>query len=115
MLALTATWADAWNAAWFGAANARLRALLTDLDAECEKAGRDPATLRRTVGIRLHDPGEGDGDGTGSAAEADGLAALFDDLAALGIDDALVWSLSKSAAALDRIADARRRHLGLAG
>jgi FMNH2-dependent dimethyl sulfone monooxygenase len=115
MLALTAAWADAWNAAWFGAADGRLRALLAALDAACETAGRDPATLRRTVGIRLHDPGEGRGDRTGLAADADGLAALFDDLAALGIDDAIVWSLSKSAAALDRIADARRWHLGLAG
>lgn len=115
MLALTATWADAWNAAWFGAGDARLRALLAGLDAACAEASRDPATLRRTVGIRLHDPGEGHGDRTGLAVDADGLAGLFDDLAALGIDDAIVWSLSKSAAALDRIADARRRHLGQAG
>lgn len=115
MLGLTAAWADAWNAAWFGAADGRLRALLAALDAACERAGRDPATVRRTVGIRLHDPGEGRGDPTGLAADADGLAALFDDLAAVGVDDAIVWSLSKSAAALDRIADARRWHLGLAG
>jgi len=115
MLALTATWADAWNAAWFGAADGRLRALLAALILACEEAGRDPATLRRTVGIRLHDPGEGRRDPTGLATDAHGLAALFDDLAAVGVDDAIVWSLSKSAAALDRIADARRRHLGLAG
>lgn len=115
MLALTATWADAWNAAWFGAGDARLRALLAGLDAACAEAERDPATIRRTVGIRLHDPGDGHGDRTGLAVDADGLAGLFDDLAALGIDDAIVWSPSKSAAALDRIADARRRHLGHVG
>jgi alkanesulfonate monooxygenase SsuD/methylene tetrahydromethanopterin reductase-like flavin-dependent oxidoreductase (luciferase family) len=115
MLALTAAWADAWNAAWFGAADGRLRALLAALDAACEGAGRDPATVRRTVGIRLHDPGKGRGDPAGLAADADALASFFDDLAALGVDDAIVWSLSKSTAALDRIADARRWHLGLAG
>jgi FMNH2-dependent dimethyl sulfone monooxygenase len=115
MLALTAAWADAWNAAWFGAVDGRLRSLLAGLDAACAEIGRDPATLRRTVGIRLHDPGEGHGDRTGLAVDADGLAGLFDDLAAVGIDDAIVWSLSKSAAALDRIADARRLHRGMAG
>lgn len=115
MLALTAAWADAWNAAWFGGVDGRMRALLAALDAACREAGRDPATLRRTVGIRLHDPGAGGGDRTGLAADADGLAAVFDGLAAAGIDDAIVWSLSKSASALDRIADARRLHLGMAG
>jgi alkanesulfonate monooxygenase SsuD/methylene tetrahydromethanopterin reductase-like flavin-dependent oxidoreductase (luciferase family) len=115
MLALTAAWADAWNAAWFGAVDGRLRSLLAGLDAACAEVGRDPATLRRTVGIRLHDPGEGHGDRTGLTVDADGLAGLFDDLAAVGIDDAIVWSLSKSAGALDRIAEARRLHLGMAG
>ena len=101
--------------AWCGAGDARLRGLLAGVDAGCAEAERDPATIRRTVGIRLHDPGDGHGDRTGLAVDADGLAGLFDDLAALGIDDAIVWSPSKSAAALDRIADARRRHLGHVG
>jgi hypothetical protein len=35
--------------------------------------------------------------------------------AALGIDDALVWSISKSAVSVDRIGEARRIHLGRAG
>jgi hypothetical protein len=62
--------------------------------------------------MRIHDPGDSSGDRTGLAADVDGLAALFDDLAELGIDDAFVWSISKSAAAIDRIGDARRRHRG---
>lgn len=112
MLRLTATWADAWNTAWFGAADDRLRARLSDLDVACQSVGRDPATIRRTVGIRLHRSGAGRGDAAGLEADADGLARLFDDLAALGLDDAIVWSISKSAADVERIADARRRHLG---
>ena len=115
MLGLTARWADAWNAAWFGAADGRLRALLAELDSACRAVDRDPATLRRTVGIRIHDPGGVSVGASGLAADTDRLTALFDDLAALGIDDAIVWSTAKSAAAIARIADARRWHLGLAG
>jgi alkanesulfonate monooxygenase SsuD/methylene tetrahydromethanopterin reductase-like flavin-dependent oxidoreductase (luciferase family) len=115
MLRLTARWGDAWNAAWFGAADARLRALLAELEAACREVERDPATLRRTVGVRVHDPGAPDADPRGLVADTDRLAALFDDLAALGIDDTIVWATSKSSAAIDRIADARRWHLGLTG
>jgi alkanesulfonate monooxygenase SsuD/methylene tetrahydromethanopterin reductase-like flavin-dependent oxidoreductase (luciferase family) len=115
MLRLTATWADAWNAAWFGAADAGMRALLAGLDAACRQVGRDPATMRRTVGIRIHEPGTPVGGAAGLPGDADRLAALFDDLASLGVDDAIIWSTSKSSAAIDRIADARRWHLGLDG
>jgi alkanesulfonate monooxygenase SsuD/methylene tetrahydromethanopterin reductase-like flavin-dependent oxidoreductase (luciferase family) len=113
MLRLTATWADAWNTAWFGAVDDGLRSGLAALDAACAAVGRDPTTIRRTVGVRLHDPGTGGGDASGLDADADGLARLFDDLEAVGVDDAIVWSLSKSSAALERIGAARRRHLGL--
>jgi alkanesulfonate monooxygenase SsuD/methylene tetrahydromethanopterin reductase-like flavin-dependent oxidoreductase (luciferase family) len=100
MLRLTASWADAWNAAWFGAADARLRALLAELDGACEAVDRDPAALRRTIGVKVDGP------------DPDRLAGLFDGLAALGIDDAIVWSTSKSSESVDRIAEARGRHRG---
>ena len=112
MLRLTATWADAWNTAWFGGADERVRARLEELDEACDIVGRDRATLRRTVGIRLADPADGTADATTLSTDDDGLASTFDDLAALGLDDTIVWSLSKSVAELDRIAEARRRHLG---
>jgi alkanesulfonate monooxygenase SsuD/methylene tetrahydromethanopterin reductase-like flavin-dependent oxidoreductase (luciferase family) len=111
MLRLTAQWADAWNTAWFSGADERLRARLDELDVACDDVGRDRASLRRTVGIRLADPGAA-ADATTLSADVDGLAAVFDDLAAWGLDDVLVWSLSKSVDALDRIGEARRRHLG---
>ena len=111
MLRLTATWADAWNTAWFGRVDDRLRTRLAGLEAACAAVGRDPATVRRTVGIRLHEPGSGSSDTAGLDAGAAGLADFLDELAGLGIDDALVWSIAKTRPALDRIAEARMVHL----
>jgi len=111
MLRLTATWADAWNTAWFGRLDDALRARLRDLDEACAAAGRDPASIRRTVGIRLHPPGEGADDPKGTDAGPEGLADLLDELEAAGFADTIVWSLAKGPAALERIAEARRLHL----
>ena len=112
MLRLTATWADAWNTAWFGRVDDRLRTRLDGLAAACAFVGRDPSTIRRTIGIRLEEPGSlRPDDPTAIDADAAGLADFLDELASLGIDDVLVWSIAKSAAALDRIAEARTVHL----
>jgi alkanesulfonate monooxygenase SsuD/methylene tetrahydromethanopterin reductase-like flavin-dependent oxidoreductase (luciferase family) len=112
MLELTARWADAWNTAWFPGADDRLRTRLDELDRACNAVGRDRSTVRRTVGIRLGDPGDVVDDATTVIADADRLATVFDGLAAAGVDDTIVWSLSKSFDSLDRIAEARLRHLG---
>lgn len=111
MLRLTARWSDAWNTAWFGAVDDSLRTRLRELEAACEAEGRDVSTLRRTVGLRVHEPGRRGEDQQGTDADAAGLADLFDELASAGADDALIWSLSKTPAALDRIAEARQLHL----
>jgi alkanesulfonate monooxygenase SsuD/methylene tetrahydromethanopterin reductase-like flavin-dependent oxidoreductase (luciferase family) len=111
MLRLTARWADAWNTAWFGRVDDALRQRTSDLDAACAAVGRDRAAIRRTVGLRVHEPGQGADDAKGTDAGAAGLADLFDELEALGYGDALIWSLAKSSAALERIAEARRTHL----
>ena len=111
MLRLTAAWADAWNTAWFGRVDDRLRTRLAALDEACAAVGRDPATLRRTIGIRLHEPGTGSSDAFGLDADAAGLADFLDELAGLGIDDAIVWSIAKTLPVLDRITEARMVHL----
>ena len=103
MLRLTATWADAWNVAWFSGVDDRLRAQLAALDEACRAVGRAPTSLRRTVGLRLDDD---------EVADVDRLAAVFDDLVDVGVDDAIIWSTSKSIPALDLIATGRARHLG---
>jgi alkanesulfonate monooxygenase SsuD/methylene tetrahydromethanopterin reductase-like flavin-dependent oxidoreductase (luciferase family) len=111
MLRLTAQWSDAWNTAWFGKVDDVLRQRLRDLDEACAAVDRDVATLRRTVGIRVHEPGQRGDDEKGTDADAAGLADLFDELEAVGCDDALIWSLAKTPAALERIAEARRTHV----
>jgi len=110
MLRLTATWADAWNTAWFGRVDDRLRARLRDLDAACATTGRDPGSIRRTVGIRLHPAGEGADDASGTDTDAAGLADFFDELEVLGFADAIIWSLAKTPATLELIAQARELH-----
>ena len=111
MLRLTARWADAWNTAWFGAVDDTLRQRMRGLDEACAAVERDPRSIRRTVGLRAHEPGKLGDDTRGTDADAAGLADLFDELDAFGFHDALIWSLAKTPAALDRIAEARELHL----
>ena len=56
MLDITARVADAWNTAWFGWPDDRLRGRLADLDRALDAAGRNPTAVERTVGIIVRDP-----------------------------------------------------------
>jgi probable F420-dependent oxidoreductase len=53
MLELTLPYVDAWNAwfAWFGNDPERLRPMLAAVDETCQKVGRDPAEVQRTVAV----------------------------------------------------------------
>jgi alkanesulfonate monooxygenase SsuD/methylene tetrahydromethanopterin reductase-like flavin-dependent oxidoreductase (luciferase family) len=112
MLRLTARWADAWNTAWFGGVDATVRQRMADLDAACDAVGRPPGEIRRTVGIRVFEPGERGDDTRSTDADAEGLADVFDELEAIGFADAIVWSIGKTPAALERVGEARRIHVG---
>jgi alkanesulfonate monooxygenase SsuD/methylene tetrahydromethanopterin reductase-like flavin-dependent oxidoreductase (luciferase family) len=114
MLDLTAKWADAWNTAWFGAVEDLVRERVADLDAACARMERDPGAIRRTIGIRIREPGAAPDDGRSTDADAAGLADLFDEYAALGFADGIIWSLDKTPAALERVGEARRIHLARA-
>ena len=112
MLRLTARYADAWNTAWFGLPDKRLGQRLADMRAALQAESRDPATLRRTVGMdcELTDP---DQTGGGSfSGFIDELARAIDAYERLGIDDLIVRLQPSTQPALDRLARAIeiRRH-----
>lgn len=111
MLDLTARRADAWNTAWFGGIDNTLRERTRDLDAALDAVGRELGSIRRTVGIRLHEPGQRGDDERSTDAEAPGLADLFDELESTGFADAIVWATAKTPVALERIGQARELHL----
>jgi probable F420-dependent oxidoreductase len=96
MLRLTARHADAWNTAWYGSPDDRLRGRLAALDAALAAEGRDPATLRRTVGVAFE------------GAPVDVMAGVLDAYEALGVDDVIVGLLPRDLAALDRLGAALR-------
>jgi probable F420-dependent oxidoreductase len=103
MLRLTARYADAWNTAWFGPPDERLGQRLANMHAALQAEGRDPATLRRTVGMdcELTDP---DQSGGGSFGLVDELARVIDAYERLGIDDLIVRLQPSTRPALDRLA-----------
>ncbi|MEO8245538.1 MAG: LLM class flavin-dependent oxidoreductase [Chloroflexota bacterium] len=60
MLAITLPHVDAWNAwfTWFGNSVEGYRELRTTVDAACVAAGRDPASVERTVALFVQFPGK---------------------------------------------------------
>ena len=57
MLELTARFADQWNTAWWGDRESYL-AVSAKLDAACERIGRDPSTITKTVGVMIEFTGD---------------------------------------------------------
>ena len=109
MLRLTARYADAWNTAWYGLPDDLLHRRLADLDAVLAAEGRDPATLRRTVGMEVRDPAATDPSedlGGGLGGSVDELARAIDAHQQLGFDDLIVQLEPKTTRSLDRLAEA---------
>jgi hypothetical protein len=84
--------------------------------------GRDPATLRRTVGVVATRPGaDADDEEASVAGSVEGLASALAAYEALGIDDVIVLLLPMTGEALELLAAARRSsiqralRLGLGG
>jgi probable F420-dependent oxidoreductase len=91
MLALTATHADAWNTAWYGAPDDRLREMFGAFDQALAVAGRDPSEVERTVGIRIAGPeGDPDEDDETFVGSVDDVARILDEHEALGADHLIV-------------------------
>jgi probable F420-dependent oxidoreductase len=99
MLRLTARHADAWNTAWHGLPDEQLDKRLADLRAALDAEGRDPATLRRTVGLGW-DLSHPDQIGGGSA---DALAGALDSYERRGVDDVIISLQPADEPGVDRI------------
>jgi alkanesulfonate monooxygenase SsuD/methylene tetrahydromethanopterin reductase-like flavin-dependent oxidoreductase (luciferase family) len=93
MLRLTARYADAWNTAWYGYPDKRLQQRLADMDSALGAEGRDPATLRRTIGMDAE-------------LAPDELAGAIDAYDRLGIDDLIIRLQPSTRSALDGLARA---------
>lgn len=98
MLRLTATYADAWNTAWYWEPDDRLYQRLADLTAALDTEQRDPATLRRTVGL--------DWDSAKPDRGVDDLARVLDAYDRLGIDELIVLAQPCTPESLDGLARA---------
>ncbi len=109
MLRLAARHADAWNTAWYGTPNERLDLRSADLAVALGAEDRDPASIRRCVGIELADPEAArpdEGDGDLFAGPVDEMASVIDRYEALGFDDLIVLLQPVTARSLDRLAEA---------
>ena len=73
VLGLTAKWADAWNAAWFGVPDERWASRRADLGRVLEAGGRDPKTMELTAGISVGEKGA-----SSLPKDADTIARAFD-------------------------------------
>ena len=82
MLELTARHADAWNLAWFGLPDERLARIRGELAQACERVGRDPATLRITVGITVRYSNVAFGATDAKAPTSPALSGTPDEIAA---------------------------------
>lgn len=110
MLRLTARHADAWNTAWYGAPDDRLREALRSFDEALALEGRDGSDVARTVGMTVRDPdhGQGKDDGEDSSfnGSVDELAEAIGAYEALGIDLLIVLLEPMTEASLDRLSEA---------
>jgi alkanesulfonate monooxygenase SsuD/methylene tetrahydromethanopterin reductase-like flavin-dependent oxidoreductase (luciferase family) len=119
MLGLAARYADIWNEAWFGPIDRRWRDLRRDVDAACVAAGRDPATLERTVGVAVRMPdllgGHGGSidapDANVLSGDREAIAAGIAEYAADGTSLLIAALQPKTPAAVERLAEAA----GIAG
>jgi alkanesulfonate monooxygenase SsuD/methylene tetrahydromethanopterin reductase-like flavin-dependent oxidoreductase (luciferase family) len=108
LLRLTARYADAWNTAWFAGPDERLRARLAALDAALGDEGRDPSTLRRTVGMYVADPAAEPDEADAFTGSVEELGETLTRFAELGFADVIVVLEPMNERSLDRLAEARR-------
>jgi alkanesulfonate monooxygenase SsuD/methylene tetrahydromethanopterin reductase-like flavin-dependent oxidoreductase (luciferase family) len=112
ILRLTAHYAEAWNTAWFAGPDKRLRERVTALDTALDEAGRDPSTLRRTVGVYVADPAVAPEESEAFTGSVDELAETLTRLGELGFADVIAILEPMNERSLDRLAEARELVIG---
>jgi alkanesulfonate monooxygenase SsuD/methylene tetrahydromethanopterin reductase-like flavin-dependent oxidoreductase (luciferase family) len=103
---LAARYADAWTTAWYGRPGGPLRARLGAMARILDEQGRDPATLRRMVGVEAVDPGQEPARPGGLTLAREDLAAGLDGYRRLGIDDLIIGLRPVTVRSIDRLAEA---------
>jgi alkanesulfonate monooxygenase SsuD/methylene tetrahydromethanopterin reductase-like flavin-dependent oxidoreductase (luciferase family) len=104
LLQLAARHAQAWNTAWHGAPDDRLRARLAAMTRALADEGREPGSLHVTVGISVTDPDHPDIDDDGVfAGSPDELAHLLDQYAMLAVDELIVALTPRTQRSVDRL------------
>lgn len=115
VLRLTARYADAWNAAWFGFPGPRYQGRVDDLRRACEAEGRDPGTMEITVGLVVdasRQPGDDRDPGAGLRADVDEIARALDAWRELGVGQVQMNLQPADERGLDLILAARAKHRG---
>jgi len=108
MHGLAVKWGDAWNTAWYALPDGRFDERVAALEEALAAAGRDPATLERTVGIVVHDPEQGsepDGENELSGSVED-VAAALREYERRGFRHAIVLPQPMTKRSVERVADA---------
>jgi alkanesulfonate monooxygenase SsuD/methylene tetrahydromethanopterin reductase-like flavin-dependent oxidoreductase (luciferase family) len=108
ILRLTARYAEAWNTAWFAGPDERLRERVAALESALEEEGRDPSTLRRTVGMYIADPAVAPDESEAFTGSVDELAETLTRFGELGFADVIAVLEPMNERSLDRLAEARQ-------
>jgi len=109
MLRLAARHADAWNTAWYGVPDDRLRAQLAAMGQALAAEGRDRGSMRVMVGVSVTDPDHAtvaEDEFTGTPGE---LATVIDDYDSLGVDELIVALAPMTPRSVDRLVQALAR------
>jgi alkanesulfonate monooxygenase SsuD/methylene tetrahydromethanopterin reductase-like flavin-dependent oxidoreductase (luciferase family) len=115
MLRITARYADAWNTAWYGAPDDRLRQRLRMFDEALVTEGREPEAVQRTVGMIVTDPGAGGPvEEEGFTGSIDELAGVWDEYEQLGVAHMILLAQPMNERSLDRLTTAMELRSGRA-
>ena len=107
LLRLTARHAEAWNTAWFAEPDDRLHDRLAALETALEDEGRDPSTLRKTIGMYVADPALAPDESDAYTGTVDELAETLTRFGDLGFADVIAVLEPVNERSLDRLAEAR--------